>query len=138
MTDLALVTAGRLRVVEAIIQQTLPFAEACAVGDAVRLDTTTGKWTKANGSSAGEARIYGVLVSKDGAGAVGTAIRKGVLDGFNIAALAYDAPVYLSDTDAKLADANGTVTVAVGRVIPAHAQTLGNAADKLLFVDLGG
>lgn len=136
MTDLALVTAGRVRVVESFIQQTAPLAETLAVGDAVRFDTATGKFTGANGSSAGEARMYGILVSKDGAGAVGTAIRKGLIDGFALAALDYDAPVYLSNTDKTLADAAGSTSVVVGRVSPAFGTTLGTAADKLLFIDL--
>jgi hypothetical protein len=137
MTNLALVTTGRVRVVESFIQQTAPLAETLVVGDAVRFDTSTGKFTGSNASAAGEARTYGILVSKDGAGAVGTAVRKGVLDGFALTALDYDAIVYLSDTDKTLADAAGTVTTAiVGRVIPGFATTLGTAADKLLFVDL--
>lgn len=137
MADLALVTAGRLRVVESIVQMTAPFAESCAVGDAVRIDTATGKWTKAKGTDAAEARVYGVLVSKDGAGTAGTAIRKGVLDGFDLSALAYDAAVYLSDTDGKLEGTDApTVDVIMGRVIGGFATTLGTAADKLLFLDL--
>jgi hypothetical protein len=137
MTNLALVTTGRVRVVESFIQATAPLAETLVVGDAVRFDTSTGKFTGSNASAAGEARTYGILVSKDGAGAVGAAVRKGVLDGFALTALDYDAIVYLSDTDKTLADAAGTVTTAiVGRVIPGFATTLGTAADKLLFVDL--
>lgn len=135
MTDLALVTAGKLHVVESIIQMTLPFGESLAIGDAVRIDSN-GKWTGANGTTTTENRIYGILVSKDPAGAVGTAIRKGVLDGIDLSALAYNAAVYLSDTDKKLADAAGTVSTTVGRVIPATATTTGTAYDKLLFVDL--
>ena len=137
MTAVALVTAGKLRVVESIQQLTLPFAEARSVGQVVRIDTTTGKWTKANGTDAAEARVWGVLVSKDAAGAVGTAIRKGVVDGFDLASLAYDLALYMSDTDGGLADdAASTVDVAVGRVIPAWSTTLGTAADKLLEIDL--
>lgn len=137
MTAVALVTAGKIRVVESIQQLTLPFAESVNVGQAVRIDTTTGKWTKANGSAAGEARIWGILVSKDAAGAVGTAIRKGVVDGYDLASLAYDLPIYMSDTDGGLADDDAsTVDVIVGRVIPAWSTTLGTAADKLLEIDL--
>lgn len=137
MTAVALVTAGKLRVVESFIQMTLPFAEACNVGQAVRIDTTTGKWTKANGADAAEARVWGILVSKDAAGAVGTAIRKGIVDGYDLASLAYDLAIYMSDTDGGLADdAASTVDVAIGRVIPAFSQVLGTAADKLLQIDL--
>lgn len=136
MANLALVTSGKVNVVESIEQMTLPLGETLVVGDAVRIDTTTGKWTGANGSSAGEARIWGVLASVDAAGAVGTAIRKGVLDGFNLTSQAYDAAIYISNTDKTLADSAGTTSVVVGRVIPAFATTLGTAADKLLHVDL--
>lgn len=136
MTNLALVTAGKVHVVESIVQMTLPLAESLAVGDAVRIDTTLGKWTGSNGSSSGEARLWGILVSKDPAGAVGTAVKKGVLEGFALSALAYDAAVYLSDTDKTLADGAGTVSKVVGRVIPATAPITGTAYDKLLEVDL--
>lgn len=138
MSALALVTSGKLRVVESIQQLTLPFAESVNVGQCVRIDTSTGKWTKANGTTTGEARIWGVLVSKDAAGAVGTAIRKGVVDGYDLASLAYDLAIYMSDTDGTLSDSAGdsTVDVVVGRVLPATSTTLGTSYDKLLEIDL--
>jgi len=137
MAAVSLVTAGKLNVVESIQQMTLPFAESVNIGQLVRIDTTTGKWTKANGTDAAEARVWGVLISKDAAGAVGTAIRKGVVDGFDLASLAYDLAIYMSDTDGGLADdAASTVDVVIGRVIPAWSTTLGTAADKLLEIDL--
>lgn len=138
MADLALLTAAKLEVVESIEQMTLPTVEVCSPGQAVRLDTTTGKWTKSNGSSAGEARIYGLVVGgvANVAGQAVTAIRQGVIDGYDLSGLAYDAAVYLSDTDGALADAAGTVSVVVGRVIPNFSPALGTAADKLLLVDL--
>lgn len=137
MAAVSLVTAGKLRVVESIQQMTLPFAESVNVGQVVRIDTSTGKWTKANGTTAAEARVWGVLVSKDAAGAVGTAIRKGVVDGFELSSLAYDLAIYMSDTDGGLADdAASTVDVIVGRVIPGTSTTLGTAYDKLLEIDL--
>jgi hypothetical protein len=136
MADLALVTAGKLRIVGIPETQfTSGFAESCNVGQAVRLHTD-GKWTKSNGSSSTEARIIGLLVSKDGAAASGTVVRKGVLDGYDLSSLAYGALVYLSDTDGTLADAAGTVSVVVGRVVPGTSTTLGTSFDKLLFVDL--
>lgn len=136
MANIALVTADTLHVVESIIQMTLPAAEAITAGQAVRLDTSSGKFTLANGTDAAESRIYGIAVKTTAAGMPVTAIRKGVLEGYNLSGDAYDAPVYLSDTDGTLAQGNGTVTVVVGRVIPATAAALGAAYDKLLFVDL--
>lgn len=136
MANLALVTAARVRVVESFEQMTLPCAEAVIAGQAVRIDTTTGKFTLSNGSSAGEARIYGIATQSQAAGLAVTAVRRGVFDGFDLSAKAYDLAIYLSDTDGMLADAAGTVSTVVGRVIPNFGVTLGTAADKLLLVHL--
>lgn len=136
MTAIALVTANKVEIVESIEQMTLPTDEAVTAGQAVRLSTTTGKFTKAKGTDAAEARIYGVATKTVAAGEPLTAIRKGVMDGFALSGLDYDAPVYLSDTDGTLADAAGTVSVEIGRVIPGTGTTLGTAFDKILFVDL--
>lgn len=136
MADIALTTANTVRVVESVVQMTLPAAEAITAGQAVRLDTSSGKFTKANGTAAGEARIYGIAAKTVAAGMPVTAVRKGVIDGYALSGLNYDAAVYLSDTDGTLADGNGTVTVAVGRVIPGTSELLADGYAKLLFVDL--
>lgn len=137
MTDLALVTANTISVVESLEQMTLPAIEAITAGMPVKIDPTTGKFAIANGSSAGEARIYGIATKTAAAGMAVTAIRHGVLDGFALTALAYDAPLYASNTDGMLADAAGTVTTAiVGRVIPATSAVIGAAYDKLVLVDV--
>lgn len=136
MADISLVTANRIEVVESETQMTLPAAEAITAGNAVRLDTSSGKFTKSNAANAGEARVYGIATRTVAAGEALTAVRKGVLDGFDLSGLNYDAAIYLSDTDGTLADAHGTVTLEVGRVIPGTATTLGTAFDKLLFLDL--
>lgn len=134
MANIALTTAARVEVVESIIQATLPAAETITAGEAVRIDTA-GKFTGANGTTTTENRIFGIATHAAIAGEAVTAVRKGVLDGFNFTQ-AYDAIVYLSDTDGTLGDTAGTVSTIVGRVIPAWAQLVGTAADKLLFVDL--
>lgn len=134
MANIALATAGRIEVVESKIQMTLPAAEAITAGEAVRIDTA-GKFTGANGTTTTENRIYGIATRAAAAGTAVTAVRKGVLDGFTFTQ-AYDAILYLSDTDGALADAAGTVSTIVGRVVPAWGQFVGTAADKLLFIDL--
>lgn len=137
MADIALVTSNRVEVVESFEQMTLPAAEALSPGNAVRLDTSSGKFTKANGTSAAEARIYGIACGTHAiaAGMPVTAVRRGVLGGFNFSQ-AYDAAIYLSDTDGTLADAAGTVSTVVGRVVPGTAEALGAAFAKLLYVHL--
>lgn len=135
MADIAVATAGKIWVVASHRQHTAPAAEAIVAGAPVRFDTSTGKFTNANGTAAGEARVYGIATKSVAADEPVTAIRQGVLDGFTFSQ-AYDAAIYLSDTDGRLADAAGTVSTIVGRVISAWATTLGAAADKLLSVEL--
>jgi hypothetical protein len=61
-------------------------------------------------------------------------VRKGWIDiGDALSALAYDADVFLSDTDGTLATTAGTVSKIIGTVVPAWGAT---TADKLLRVDL--
>lgn len=138
MADLVLVTANKVEIVESLEQMTLPTDEVVSPGQAARIAAATGKFTKGNGTVAGEAGIYGIATGgvANVAGQPVTAIKKGVLDGYDLSGLDYGDPVYLSDTDGALADAAGTVSVVVGRVIPGTSTTLGTAYDKLLLVDL--
>lgn len=134
MADIALVIADRISVVHPVRQLTLPAAEAITAGMAVRIDTSSGKFTKANGSSAGEARVFGIATKTVIAGESLTAIAVGVMDGWDLSSLAYDAAVYLSDTDGRLEGTTApTVDVPIGRVIPGWAA--GSTADKLLWID---
>lgn len=136
MALIALRTAGRVEVVASIHQATLVAGEAILAGAPVRIDTTTGKFTNANGSDAAEARVWGIATRAAVAGEALTALRRGTMDGFNLDAQAFDLPIYVADTDGRLGDAAGTVSVAVGRVMPATAVTLGTAYDKILSVEL--
>jgi hypothetical protein len=136
MTELT-ITASEVAPVEVIEQITAPTDEVITAGQMVRLSTTTGKLTKANGSSAAEARTCGIAIeSAEVAGLTITAIRKGVVDiGDALGDLTYDDDVYLDDTDGKLTDTSGesSQTKLVGTVVPGWGAT---TADKLLRVDL--
>lgn len=136
MADIALVTADTVSIDEAIQQLTLIAGEAITAGQAVRIDVSAGKFTGANGTTSAEARIYGIATKTVAAGLPVTAIRRGVMGGFEFASQAYDKQIFLSDTDGTLADAAGTVSTSVGRVIPATATTIGTAYDKLLSIEL--
>lgn len=133
MAAIAVAVAGSIHVVESIEQMTAPAAETILAGAPVRIDTA-GKFTNSNGTTTTENRVYGIATASVIAGEALTAIRRGVLDGFTFTQ-AYDAAIYLSDTDGTLADAAGTVSTVVGRVIPAWATTVGTAADKVLLVN---
>jgi predicted RecA/RadA family phage recombinase len=110
-----------------------PAAEAINAGQPVRLDTTNGKYTLANGTTAAEARVLGIALNTATAGQTVSVLRKGLIDLGGAITQAYDAPIYLSDSDGTLGDTAGTVSTVIGRVLPAWGAT---AADKLLFVDL--
>ncbi len=142
MADLVLTakaTADReVRVLESWQQFTYPAAELILEGAPIRLDvtaTTGGRWMNGNGTVAAEARVLAIATHRADVGVALTGIKKGVLDGYDLTQ-AYDAPIYVSNTDGKLGDAAGTVSTLAGRVIPAFATTRGTAADKLLLVDL--
>ncbi|HQY29980.1 MAG TPA: hypothetical protein PK691_01775 [Thermomicrobiales bacterium] len=134
MAAIAVATAGKIHIVESIQQKSLPASEAILAGAPVRIHTD-GKWTNSNGTTAGEARVWGIATRSVIAGEAMTAVRRGTLGGFTFSQ-AYDAPIYLSDTDGTLADVAGTVSTVVGRVVPGTAVTVGTAFDKLLSVEL--
>lgn len=117
-------------------QATYPAAEAIAAGAPIRVDTSNGRWTNANGTTAPEARATHIAVRTVAAGEALTGVRRCTVDGLVLDALAYDAAVFVSNTDGRLSDVAGTVSVTVGRVVPGFAVTLGVAADKLLDVQL--
>lgn len=139
MADLALVTANRFNVVESFEQMTLPCDEAITAGQAVRLNTSTGKFTKANATTAAESAVYGIATKTTAANMPVTAIRHGVVTGHDLSGLGgFWSPVYLSDTDGALADAAGTLDLVIGRVISTSGVTIGTAYDRLLMVDFSG
>lgn len=122
-----------------IDQMTLPAAEALTAGNAVRIvpsSTGAGRWTKANASDLTEGRVWGIATRTVVAGEAVTAVRNGILDGFDVASLAYGDPLYLSDTDGTIADSYGTVDVLIGRIVPGTATTLGTAYDRLVKVEI--
>jgi hypothetical protein len=133
MADIAVATAGSIHIVESIQQKTLVATETIAAGAPVRIHTD-GKWTNANGTTTTENRIWGIATRSVIAGEALTAVRRGTLDGFTFSQ-AYDAIIYLSDTDGRLGDTAGTVSTIVGRVVPGTA-VVGTTYDKLLSVEL--
>lgn len=131
---MANLTISAIRPVQVIEQFTGPAAEAITAGNYVRFNVTTGKIEKGNGTNAAEARKGGLALNTAVAGETVTAVRKGLVDlGNALGDLTYDDDVFLSDTDATLADAAGTVSLIVGVTVPAWGAT---TADKLLRLDL--
>lgn len=130
------VQTDRCEIVRSQEQLTIPADQAIQAGQLVRHDVTTGKFTLGNGTTATEANIYGVATRKVAAGEPLTAVKRGIIDGLDLVALAFGAKVYASDTDGAMSATAGTVSVQIGRVISGTAVSLGTTYDKLLEVDV--
>lgn len=129
------ITASRVALVvgDTEHQITGPAAAAVTAGQVVKLDTSTGRLALAAATSAPAAgNTRGIALMSVAAGeALTAAIADAEVDlGDALDALAFDALVYISDTSGTLADSVGTVTVAIGRVVPGFAKT--GTPDKLL------
>lgn len=138
MADLTLTrTTPRPRVepVDVIEQLTLAVDEPITPGDMVRINGD--RFTKGNATTATEAAVYGMAVGDRvvPAGMPITAVKKGLVYGHNLTGNT-GTKVYLSNTDGKIADAAGTVSVVVGDVLPGTATPRGATAQKMLRVAL--
>lgn len=140
MADIALGSSGLVNLVGmdgATQRGHIPALVDLTAGEVVIIDPTTGKLKAARGTTAPLARVYGITLRSVKAGFGVTVLRSGILDGFDLSGLDYDDPVFLSDTAGGiLADAAGTVSTVIGRVIPGTSTLLGTAYDKLLEVEL--
>lgn len=106
--------------------------ETLAQGAAAYL-ASTGKYGAARAGTAGKQQFRGIILQAAGAGQGTSLLEKGAIGGFNVSAMAYDALVYLSDTaGGLLADAAGTMTVPVGRVVPMSDRDL----TKVIEIDV--
>lgn len=106
-------------------------AETITAGQAVYLNSS-GKVALASASASGTAGARGIALNDAAAGQAVSILKQGAVYGFTLTSLAYDAEVYLSDTDGSLADAAGTVSVQVGRVM---ALTNTGTLTKVLYLD---
>lgn len=140
MADITLVKEdiGILNPDKAILHR-LPAASASIVaGDVVRLDTSTGKVTWADGSDAAGSKVLGVaLETPQFAGDVITVVERGQISlGAAIDAATIDAPVYLSDTNTAghmtLTVGESTTATIIGRIFPLF---MGGTLKRILDVN---
>lgn len=107
---------------------------ALTAGQAVYTDATSGKSKVASAAASGTAQFRGIALQSVGAGSAVDVLERGRVYGFTVTQN-YDAPLYLSNTSGAIADAAGTVSVPVGRVVPmADSPTLTKVVE--IFVDL--
>lgn len=78
----------------------------------------------------------GILNRNLVAGEAGTALRKGVMDGFNLDALAYGAQTWAGASGAMDSAGVAGTNPEIGFVIAGRSHLRGNAPDKLLCVDI--
>ena len=102
--------------------------EATTAGQTLHL-TAGGDYALADANVSGERQVRGIALEGGAAGEFVSMLRYGIVAGFVISGMAYDAILYQSDTAGALADGVGTVTVPVGLVVPLADSSL----TKVLF-----
>ena len=122
MTDLV-IDYTKVREIEVVEQFTGPADETIDPGVYARLNTSTGKLTKGNGTTTAEVGTgEGICINRQ-VNTI-TVLKKGILWlGDALDGLSFGATVYLSDTDGVLADAAGTVSKVVGTVVPLYGHS---------------
>lgn len=141
MADLAVI--DRVRLIEHLGERaevSVPAGAALAPGAPTRFDTN-GKAVAGSAAAAGTADIYGINATRgvNQANITAQIVRRGKVAlydaaGANVlAGLAYGALVYASNTAGRLADAAGTVSVVVGRVVPFWSA---DPPEKVLELDV--
>jgi len=132
MTDIV-VTAAQVSVVYPEKAEIFDFiaTEAITKGQAV-YQLATGKVGVADANASGKQQFRGIALNKAAAGQAVSVLIRGHIYGFTVSGLNGDALAYLSDTAGALADAAGSMTVPVGRVVALPNPAL----TKVLFVDV--
>lgn len=105
-------------------------AVALAPGQATYLNSS-GKAALATAAAAGTVKTGGIALEKAGTRQGVSILRRGKVAGFAVSGLAYGALIYSSDTAGSVADAAGTSSQVVGKVVPMSDQNL----TKVIFFD---
>lgn len=134
MSALTYVTAGKIEVVESIMQHTGVAGEDLTAGIAGRINSS-GNIVKANSATAATNDAIGIVTRTVKAGNPVTLITIGVVDGFDLSGLAFGDPVFVNDTTGALGTAAGSVSLNVGTVVSAHANDIGQSVHKVLRVN---
>lgn len=106
--------------------------EAVTKGLALYRIAATGKYGIADANVSGKQQFRGVAVEAGGADQGISILKRGALFGYDLSGLAYDDPVYLSDTAGAFDTAAGTLSVICGRVI---ALTDKGIRTKVLYIE---
>jgi hypothetical protein len=128
---MAPLTISSARIISAWDKFDLPAQEAFDY-EAVRFHTD-GSVTPANATNTTENNFQGIAVIKaERVGRAVTVVRGGLVDvGNALDAMAFGAPVFLSDTDGAFDTAAGTTSVIAGRVHPIWNGSIANKVFKV-------
>jgi len=106
MANLTLPTATKMSVVKSIDQHTLLAGVVIACGEMITVDTTTGKWKKADANDPNAEQLVYMATHGANINVPLTGIRRGIVDGgYDLTALSYLDKLYLSATAGRVADA---------------------------------
>lgn len=105
--------------------------QAVTKGLALYTVAATGKYDIADANDAGKQQFRGVALEAGGADQAVSFLKKGMLYGYDLSGLNYDALVYLSDTAGAFDTAAGTLSVLCGRVVPLSDRD----RTKVLYID---
>jgi hypothetical protein len=140
MALIALTTANRVEVVISDEQVEGIAQEAIVAGAPITIvpsSTGAAKFVNSDANGAAHlATVKAIATRTVIAGEALTGLKRGIMSGFDFTSQAYSAPIYVSDTVARLGDAAGTAVLQVGKVEPAFGNLAGVAADKYLRVDI--
>lgn len=131
MADIA-VTATQVALLDPRKAEILSFiaTEAIEAGQAVYI-LSTGKAGVAGAATAGKQQARGLALNKVAAGQPVDVVKRGAVAGFTLSGQNADTRVFLSNTLGAVADAAGTASVPVGRVM----TTTDKSASKFIYFD---
>ena len=142
MASIALSTADRIHVVESIEQMTLPTNAAITAGDTVTIAAATGLFALGDADGSGTLGIiYGIATRTVASGETLTAVRRGVLSGWDFTGVDYWVNVLAADTAGDItvtsSESNGgSADVIIGRVIPIWDHLIGGSPEKAVLLTL--
>jgi len=118
MADIT-VTAGQVGAVYPLKADIRTYTAAAAItaGQPVYIVAASGTVGVADANDSGKEQCEGIALNAAAIGQAVDVLRAGECYGFTLSGN-YDSLAYLSDTAGSLADAAGTMTVIVGRVVP--------------------
>ena len=118
----SLVYADKAEIIDVIA------VEAVTAGQPVYI-TTAGKAGVADANAAGKQQFRGIALKDTGAGKPCPVLKRGFLSGFALSGVAYNGPVYLSDTAGSLADAGAIDMSGPGTIVGTSGCTTAGSAD---------